>query len=117
VHRRAVLFDEASGSFEIVDSFECAGSHRVSRRWHFAEALEVTAGKGDFSTEAGRYRVTLAPLEPLSGSRLIRGGSAAEGGWISRRFGRKQPCATLEWVCDITGPTTLRSRIECVRRE
>jgi hypothetical protein len=117
VHRRAVLFDEARGSFEIVDSFECAGSHRVSRRWHFAEALEVTAGKGDFSTEAGRYRVTLAPLEPLSGSRLIRGGSAAEGGWISRRFGRKQPCATLEWVCDITGPTTLRSRIECVRRE
>ena len=116
VHRRSVLFDEASRSFEIADTFECEGSHRVARRWHFAEALEVTAGSGSFSADAGRFRVTLAPLEPLAESQLIRGGTAEQGGWISRGFGRKQPCATLEWVSEITGPTTLRTRIVCAPR-
>jgi hypothetical protein len=113
LHRRAVLFDEASRTFEIADTFECEGSHRIARRWHFAEALEVTAGQGDFSADAGRYRVTLAPLEPLDESQLYRGGTSGQGGWISRGFGRKQPCATLEWVSQITGPTTLRTRIVC----
>ena len=116
LHRRAVLFDEPSGSFEIVDTFQCKGSHRVSRRWHFAEALEVTTAKASFSAEAGRYRVTLAPLEPLAESQLIRGGTPEQGGWISRGFGRKQPCSTLRWVSQITGPTTLRTRIVCVPR-
>ena len=50
-------------------------------------------------------------------SQRIRGGAPGEGGWISRSFGRKQPCATLEWECDITGPTTLRTRIDFVRHE
>jgi hypothetical protein len=116
LHRRSVHFDEASGSFEIADTFECRGAHRVTRRWHFAEELAVTAGMEDFSAEAGRYRVTLAPVEPLVGSQLIRGGTAQQGGWISRAFGRKQPCATLEWVSEIVGPTTLRTRIQCTLR-
>ncbi|HSD74578.1 MAG TPA: alginate lyase family protein [Steroidobacteraceae bacterium] len=113
VHRRAVLFDEASGSFEIADTFHCRGAHRVCRHWHFAETLEVTAGNGGFSADAGRYCVTLVPLEPLEGSQLIRGGTPEQGGWISRGFGRKQPCASLAWVSHINGPTTLRTRIVC----
>jgi hypothetical protein len=117
MHTRSVTFDEASGSFEIADTFECVGEHRVSRRWHFAESLEVTAGAGDFSTDAGRYRVRLAPLEPLTEARLIRGGTPAQGGWVSRSFGRKEPSATLDWISEIHGTTTLRTRIECVRRD
>jgi hypothetical protein len=115
VHRRAVLFDEASGSFEIADTFHCRGAHRVRRYWHFAEMLEIVAGKGCFSADAGRYRVVLEPLEPLDGSQLIRGGTPEQGGWISRGFGRKQPSATLAWLSNIKGPTTLRTRIVCSR--
>ena len=116
LHRRSVLFDEASGTFEIADIFDCEGTHRVSRRWHFAESLEVTAGNDCFSTDAGRYLVTLAPLEPLVESKLFRGGTAEQGGWVSRGFGRRQQTATLAWVSQISGPTTLRTRILCTPR-
>lgn len=117
LHRREVLFDARTGTFDIADHLHCDGAHRVSRRWHFAEDLEPQPAASGYSVQAGRYEVTLAPLERVAAAQLIRGGTPAQGGWVSRGFGHKQPCTTLQWISRIKGSTTLRTRIVCARRE
>lgn len=113
VHRRAVQFRASDGVFEIQDTLRCDHTHRVSRRWHFAEDLIPEPMNGGYVVEKDGVTITIAALEPLENSRLIRGGTAADGGWVSRAFGRRQPCSTLEWNSLITGPTVLRTRIVC----
>jgi hypothetical protein len=44
-----------------------------------------------------------------------RAGTAEQGGWISRRFGVKQPTTTVHWHAQVTGQTTLRTRISWTR--
>ena len=50
-----------------------------------------------------------------SASTIHRGGSAEQGGWISRRFGHKEPCTTVVWKSRISGATVLRTRITYTR--
>lgn len=114
-HLREVVFDQRLGTFEIADTFQCKGDHRIRRQWHFAEDLELEDLADGVSILSGHFRITVVPLEPAAGRQLIRGGDATQGGWISRGFGCKEPCATLSWVTPISGTTTLRTRIECSR--
>ena len=46
---------------------------------------------------------------------LHRGGRPEQGGWISRSFGRKQPCTTVHWNSRVAGVTVLRTRITYTR--
>jgi hypothetical protein len=46
---------------------------------------------------------------------IHRGGSAEQGGWVSRRFGRKEPGTTVHWYSPIMGHTVLRTRITYAR--
>jgi len=54
-------------------------------------------------------------LEELDGVQLIRGGSAEQGGWVSRSFGCKQPGTSAHWYSRIKGVTVLRTRITYTR--
>ncbi|MEQ1579231.1 MAG: alginate lyase family protein [Steroidobacteraceae bacterium] len=96
----------------ITDTLFCSGQHRVARHWHFAEDRVISARGDLWHTRAGRFAITIRPLEPLGGSLLFHGGSAAEGGWVSRSFGQRVPAPTLRWDSKINGDTVLRTLIE-----
>ncbi len=55
------------------------------------------------------------PLEPLERVEIHRGGTADQGGWISRRFGLKVPGSTVLWHSSVAGVTVLRMRITYTR--
>jgi hypothetical protein len=116
-HRRAIAYDGTSTTFVVTDQLVCAGRHRTSRHWHFAERLDPRVrDDGTCTLQIGGYTVTLTPLEKPDAVSVYRGGSPEEGGWISRSFGRKTPCTTVVWHSAIEGDTQLATRIRC-RRE
>jgi hypothetical protein len=41
--------------------------------------------------------VRVVPQSPPAQVKVARGGSAEEGGWVSRRFGHKQPTTSVVW--------------------
>ena len=49
------------------------------------------------------------------GESCPRAGSAEQGGWVSRRFGCKEPSTTVVWQSAVRGVTVLRTRITYTR--
>ncbi len=110
IHRREI--DVRAPRIEVIDTLRAAASHQVSRRWHFAEDARVSVGQGGaISVESGPVSVVLEPLEPPETVTVHRAGSPIEGGWVSRRFGRKLPTTTVAWTSRIDRTATLRTRI------
>jgi hypothetical protein len=112
-HRREITYDSENRVFDIADIFECAGAHRVSLCWHFAERIEPRVHGDELCAVAGRYIVRIVPVDRPAHVHLYRGGTAEQGGWISRRFGRKVPTTTAVWQSHIHGTTALHTRIHC----
>ncbi|HEU4779376.1 MAG TPA: alginate lyase family protein, partial [Steroidobacteraceae bacterium] len=84
VHRREIVCDTRRQVIEVTDMLRCDGVHRARRSWHFAEDCQVErAGKG-LKITSGLTQVYFEPQEELDSLQLIRGGGAAQGGWVSR---------------------------------
>jgi hypothetical protein len=64
----------------------CDGEHRVRRSWHFAEDCQVERTGGGLRVTAGLTQVHFEPLEDVDSRQLMRGGTAEQGGWVSRSF-------------------------------
>ena len=113
IHRREIAYDTSSRVFDIMDIFECEAAHRLCLNWHFAEFLEPVVHDDEVQVICGRYLVRIVPVDRPAHVHVYRGGTERQGGWISRRFGRKQPTTTVAWQSHIHGTTTLRTRIHC----
>ena len=110
------MLDTRRQTIEVTDILRCEGEHDARRSWHFAEDCQVDrVGAHGLKVISGNTHVLFEPLEPLSASHLHRGGTAEQGGWISRRFGHKAPGTTAHWHVGIRGQTTLRTRITWTR--
>jgi hypothetical protein len=55
-------------------------------------------------------RIALPPGIPAE-LQVLRGSVSPIAGWVSRRFDRKQPCATLVWRARLAGPTELATEL------
>jgi len=115
IHRRTISLDPAQQLIEVTDLLRCDGAHRVRRAWHFAEDCHVERRGNELRVSSGPTHVTLQPLEEPERVEVHRGGSAAQGGWISRSFGSKQPTTSVFWHSRIEGVTVLRTRISYTR--
>jgi hypothetical protein len=115
VHRREIRLDPRRQVIDVTDILRCEGSHDARRSWHFAEDCQVDRAGSSLKVTSGLTQVWLEPLEELSALHLNRGGTAEQGGWVSRQFGRKQPAATAHWHARVRGQTTLRTRISWTR--
>jgi hypothetical protein len=111
-HAREVVFDKRARSIEVVDEIECAGAHRVERFWHFAEHCSVELRGATVVAISGSVRLVLEIDEPQAVARLVRGETQPIGGWISRRFGHKEPTSTVVFALDVRGTTSLRTRMQ-----
>ena len=115
-HRRSISFERTTGNLSIVDSFQCAGRHRIDLFFHMhEEAVVLAVGDGEAQVEwRGRQIVFSSP----DGNRhhhchweTIRGSENPQLGWRSRRFNQKQPTSTLRSRIQIEGPTTIRTHL------
>jgi hypothetical protein len=109
IHRRELIFNAATRQIDILDIIQCAATHKVDRRWHFSEQLTPLTRDGTCVVTAGQFTISIEPGEVIE-QRVYRGGSLGEGGWVSRSFGQKAPCTTVQWTTNIPGSTTLRTR-------
>jgi hypothetical protein len=115
VHRREIKLDVRRKVIDVTDILRCEGAHDARRSWHFAEDCQVERDGAAIKVTAGLSQVFMEPLEELSEVHLHRGGTAEQGGWISRHFGVKQPTTTVHWHARVNGQTTLRTRITWTR--
>src|SRR5690349_19688579 len=115
VHRREIIFDAHEQTIDVIDLLRCGGAHDARRAWHFAEHCQVEREGNGLRVINGTSVVHLQPQEPLDRVEVYRGGTPAQGGWVSRSFGSKQPATTVLWQSRITGDTVLRTRITYTR--
>jgi hypothetical protein len=111
-HVREVLFDKTARTIDIVDEIRCNGAHRVERFWHFSERCAVELARGRVEARNETVRLTIDTAEPDAQGRLLRGETKPIAGWISRRFGQKEPTSTVVFVNDIRGTCKLRTRMQ-----
>ncbi len=115
VHRREIVFEPDTQRIEVNDTLRCEGTHQVTRCWHFAEGCQVERNGRGIKVSAGPVRVQMEPMDEPHRVEIHRGGTATQGGWISRGFGSKQPITTVVWHSKISGQTVLRTRIRYTR--
>jgi hypothetical protein len=115
-HQREILFDPAQRMFTIKDILEGQGKHEICQQWHFAEALSPIAAEHEITVETARFRIRIVPQSLPAHVQAYRGGSAEEGGWVSRRFGRKVPATSVVWRAPAQGRTILTTYIYVERK-
>lgn len=115
LHRREIHFDHRARSIEVIDALVCDGAHEAVRSWHFAENCQVEVEDRGIRVTSGFTQVWFSPGEAPERVEIHRGGDATQGGWISRRFGHKQPATTVRWFSRIRGRTMLHTRIDYTR--
>lgn len=113
-HRRELLFDKAECRLTVSDLLECGGAHRVECFWHFAEPVSVAVdGDGTVLAKKGGRRLRVIPQFPVPLKAAVYCADASlPAGWISRRFGVKEPTTTVVWRAEISGTTRLQARLE-----
>ena len=95
IHRRELRLNKAKRNLTIMDSLECQGSHEVEIFFHFSEQCQVRQTAPEvFRALNGDRRLELR-LDARFQPALCRGGEKPMSGWVSRRFGVKEPCFTL----------------------
>lgn len=115
VHRREIVCDTRRQVIEVTDMIRCDGEHRARRSWHFAEGCQVEKVGNGLKVSSGLTQVFFEAAEDLESAQLVHGGSATQGGWVSRSFGRKQPSTSVHWYSRVAGVTVLRTRISYTR--
>ena len=114
-HRREIRLDARRQVIEVEDLLRCEGQHDARRSWHFAEDCQVERVGTGIRITAGLTQVVMESLDELREVQVHRGGTAEQGGWVSRQFGRKQPGTTVHWYSRVSGQTSLRTRITWTR--
>jgi hypothetical protein len=111
MHRREIHYDAAQRKFTIIDRLECASRHTVRMHWHCAEHLQPITTDREICLYTERHRIRIVAERAPARALLFRGGTAEEGGWVSRGFGRKEPTTTIAWESEIDGATEMRTDI------
>ena len=85
----------APAAIEVTDMLRCDREHRVRRSWHFAERLRGRPQGNGLKITAGAPSCFSSHANRSTAVEVHRGGGPEQGGWVSRSFGRKQPCTTV----------------------
>lgn len=116
MHRREIHYDAAQRKFTIIDRLDCASRHTVRMHWHCAEHLQPITTDKEICLYTERHRIRIVAEHAPARALVFRGGTADEGGWVSRGFGRKEPTTTVAWESVIEGVTEIRTYI-CIDAE
>lgn len=115
VHERHIELNKLNLSCVVKDSFRCRRDHAVERFWHFSEKCNVDLSGNRVSAMLHDKTIDIEFNEPDSELEVLYGDPRRPSGWISRRFGVKQPTTTLVVRNRIPGSYTLSAHITCKR--
>jgi hypothetical protein len=110
-HQREILYDTVKKVFTITDILEGEGTHEICHHWHFSEKLEATVREDEIRILTSRHCIRIVPEEMPVHVQAHRGGTPEQGGWISRRFGHKEPSTTVAWHSVARDRTIFRTYI------
>lgn len=115
-HTRDLVFDKTARMLRVTDLIRCGERHRAEIFWHFAEDVKVVVdSEGMVLAEKEGHRLRLTPQYPVPvKASVYRGEVSLPAGWISRRFGIKEPTTTVVWRTEIMGTTRLNCVLECM---
>jgi uncharacterized heparinase superfamily protein len=111
IHRRELRLDKRTRSLLVTDLLECKASHDVEVFFHFSEQCQVRQMARDSFVAVNGNRSLNVRLDACLQSALCRGSEKPISGWVSRKFGVKEPSFTLVGQTRITGSTQLVSEI------
>ncbi len=114
LHRREITLDKSECNITVIDTLICKGRHLIERFWHFSEECEVTRLNGCVRAAQRSARLDLT-VDEESTLILCSGQQNPPAGWVSRKFGHKQPTTTLVVKNSIEGTTTLRTTLRWSR--
>ncbi|HJR71936.1 MAG TPA: heparinase II/III-family protein, partial [Gammaproteobacteria bacterium] len=115
LHRRRIKLDKQTRHIFIDDTLEMAGEHDVELRFHCApqcRAYPTADGDGYELRHLSKSVVLRLPRANVVCVNVRRGDDESPAGWISRRYGVKEPCDTIVWRARVTGRTLLRSELK-----
>ena len=116
LHRRRIVLDKQMRRIFIDDTLEMSGEHDIELRFHCApqcRAYAVAGGDGYELRHLSKSVVLRLPRANVVCTSVRRGDDESPAGWISRRYGVKEPCDTIVWRARVTGRTLLRSELRC----
>ena len=88
-HRREITYDASKRTFTIIDTLECKSHHTVRLHWHCSEHVQPIVTDREVCSTRIVTAFASSPTSPPDRVLTFRGGTAEEGGWVSRGFGRK----------------------------
>lgn len=95
LHRRRIHLHKSERTVVVTDELTGPGSHEAEWFWHLAETCQVRAKDDCVIAESAGYRVEIrfsgSPPEVV----VLRGQNDPMGGWISRRYQKKQVSSTV----------------------
>jgi hypothetical protein len=108
LHRRRILLDKRARRIRIDDLLQTSGAHEVALHFHCSEACAIERLPGGFRLSRDGVAVELRlPVLPGARSEVRRGETAPILGWVSRRYGVKEPPHTIVWRARIAGSCRL----------
>lgn len=114
LHRRRIVLDKETRRIFVDDTLEMSGEHDVELRFHCApqcRAYPTADGDGYELRHLSKSIVLRLPRANVVCVDVRRGDDESPAGWISRRYGVKEPCDTIVWRARMAGRTLLRSEI------
>jgi hypothetical protein len=94
-HHRRVELDRRTGDFEISDWLEGDVSHEVALSFHLGPTVVASLDAAAATLDCGDGRMIFMQLPEQLSWTAQRGETAPPLGWISRRFGQREPTTTL----------------------
>jgi hypothetical protein len=112
-HRRTVQLDKRAGRLVITDEIRCRAVHRADWHWHFAEGWRTALAEegGGVQARQGRLSVRVLTDDRRLEMRCTRGGTNPPLGWISRRFGVREPIDTWSRSRECIGESVTQTTV------
>jgi hypothetical protein len=116
IHERTVLVDAVREEVVVTDVLRCRGEHDFDLRWHISELCDLQFSGDRVTLSREKTSVHVQCTGPHSGPTLLRGSIAPPAGWVSRRFGVREPCPTLSFAGRCRGDTHLITTFKVERK-
>ncbi len=105
-HKRTISYIKSLRKIIVIDEINCKSSHEIELFWHFGEKCCLEDQQGHINIRNGGVTLRLAMKNPTNVKHyIVSGDDDIPLGWVSRRFGVKEPASTIMFSEKIYGDT------------
>jgi hypothetical protein len=113
LHRRRLVLDKPQRRLLVEDYLEMHGPHDIEIFFHVAPEVQALPLAGGVKLVRGGHAIALRWPDLEDGrAEVLKGRLEPIAGWVSRRFDRREPAATLTWRARLARDCVLRTVFE-----